>query len=97
MEEFLRFVLESDSAMGAMSVMKVAVKARSEGVEAYARVLLDWFEHGKYFVYGEGGDNVSIEWLLLNALKLVVDSELRRQIEEALIASQRQRFEKGKS
>ena len=45
----------------------------------------------------EGDEDTSVEGLLLNALKLVADSELRRQIEDALIAGQRQRFEKGKS
>jgi hypothetical protein len=35
---------------------------------------------------------VSVEALLLEALKLVVDPELRWQIEEALIANQRKRY-----
>jgi len=97
MEEFLRFVLESGSALGAMSVMKGAVKARAEGFEAYARVLLDWYTHEKFWFHFGGDEDTSVEGLLLEALKLVADSELRRQIEEALIAGQRQRFEKGKS
>ncbi|MGD0406214.1 MAG: hypothetical protein ABSB10_06130 [Candidatus Bathyarchaeia archaeon] len=96
-EEFLRLVLENDSASSLLSMMRGVAKARAEGFEAYARVLLDWYTHEKFWFHVEGDEDTSVEGLLLNALKLVVDSELRRQIEEALIASQRQRFEKGKS
>lgn len=70
--------------------MREAAKARVEGHEAYARVLLDWYTHGKLWVHGLGEDEVSVETLLLEALKTVVDADLRRQIEEALIARQRE-------
>jgi len=96
-EEFLRLVLENDSASSLLSMMRGVAKARAEGFEAYARVLLDWYTHEKFWFHFGGDEDTSVEGLLLEALKLVADSELRRQIEEALIAGQRQRFEKGKS
>ena len=78
-------------------MMRGIAKARAEGFGAYARVLLDWYTHEKFWFHVEGDEDTSVEGLLLNALKLVADSELRRQIEEGSIAGQRQRFEKGKS
>ena len=71
--------------------MRGVAKARAEGFEAYARVLLDWFTHEKFWFH-VGEEDVSVEGLLLEALKLVADPELRRQIEEALIANQRKRY-----
>ena len=87
-EEFIRLVLENNSALSLLSMMRGMAKARVEGFEAYARVLLDWYTHEKFWF----GDEVSVEVLLLEALKLVADPELRRQIEEALIAEQRKRY-----
>ena len=76
-------------------MMRGAAKAQAEGVDAYARVLLDWFEHEKYFVSTPGRDeDVSVEGLLLEVLKVVSYSELRRRIEQALVAKQRRRLEK---
>jgi len=88
-EEFLRLVLENGSALGFLTVMRGAAKTRVEGVDAYARVLLDWYTHGKRFFHAVGDDEASVEGLLLEALKAVKDSELRQRIEEALIAAQR--------
>jgi hypothetical protein len=90
-EEFLRLVLENDSASSLLSMMRGVAKARAEGFEAYARVLLDWYTHEKFWFH-VGEEDVSVEGLLLEALKLVADPELRRQIEEALIANQRKRY-----
>lgn len=96
-EEFLRLVIESGSVSGFLGMIRGVAKARAEGVDAYARVLLDWYTHGKYFFHVVGEDDMSVEGLLLDALKTVSDSELRRRVEEALIAKQRQRYleEKG--
>jgi hypothetical protein len=87
-EEFLRFVVDGDSAFGLLNLMRGAAKARSDGFEAYARVLLDWYTHGKLWV-SVLGDDAAVESLLLDTLKLVADSDLRRRIEEALVARQR--------
>jgi hypothetical protein len=65
------------------------VKARVEGHEAYARVLLDWYTLGKFWIEGSGEEELSVETLLLDALKTVANSELRGRIEEALTERQR--------
>jgi len=91
-EEFLRLALENGSALGFLTLVRGATKAHVEGFDAYARVLLDWYTHGKRYFNAAGQDQASVEGLLLEALKVVADSELRQQIEEALIATQRERY-----
>jgi len=88
-EEFLRLALENDSALGFLTLVRGATKAHVEGFDAYARVLLDWYMHGKRFFHATGEDAAPVEGLLLESLKVVADSELRQRIEEALIAAQR--------
>jgi hypothetical protein len=85
-EEFLRLVLENGSALGFLGIARGAAKTQAEGVNAYARVLLDWYTHGKRFFHALGENEAPIEGLLLEALRTVTDSELRRRIEETLIA-----------
>ena len=53
-------------------------------------MLLDWFLHGKFFLDDE--EEAPVEMLLLGALKEVSYAGLRGQIEEALVAAQRERF-----
>ena len=87
-EEFLSLIVESDSAFSVLRLMREALRFRVDGYEAYARVLLDWYTHGKFWIeISEHG--VSVESLLLDDLKTVADSDLRQRIEEALIAHQR--------
>jgi hypothetical protein len=88
-EDFLRLVVDEGSAVGLLSLMREAVRARVEGLEAYDRVLLDWYGHGKFWITGSGEDELSVETLLLDALKSVGDPELRGRIEEALVELQR--------
>ena len=90
-EEFLRLVLENGSASSVLSMMRGVAKARADGFEAYARVLLDWYTHEKFW-FQVGEDEASVETLLLDSLKVVNDPELRRRIEEALVAQQRKRY-----
>jgi hypothetical protein len=87
-EEFLRLIVESDSALSLLRLMREASRFRVDGHEAYVLVLLDWYTHGKFWIEGLER-NVSVEYLLLDALKLVADADLRQRIEEALIAHQR--------
>jgi hypothetical protein len=87
-EEFLRLVVDSGSALSVLSMVRGAAKSRTEGFDAYARVLLDWYTHGKFW-FQVGEEDVSVEALLLDALKMVADSGLRGRIEEALVAHQR--------
>lgn len=88
-EEFLRLVLEHDSAAGFLTLIRGTAKARAEGFDAYARVLLQWYTHEKRYFNAAGEDQASVEGLLLEALKVVSDSELRQRIEEALISAKR--------
>jgi hypothetical protein len=90
-EEFLRLVLENESASSLLSMMRGMAKARADGFEAYARVLLDWYTHEKFW-FQVGENETSVETLLLDSLKVVNDPELRRRIEEALVAQQRKRY-----
>ena len=87
--------MDSDSASGLLGWMRGVAKARAEGFEAYARVLLDWYAHEKYWI-SSGDDEVSVEALLLDSLKMVADSNLRRQIEETLIVKQCRIYLKSK-
>jgi hypothetical protein len=82
------------SAVVLLRLMREAAKARTEGIEAYARVLLDWYMHGKFWVRGSEVEELSVETLLLDALKTVADPELRGRIEDALMARQRSVYEK---
>ena len=96
--DFLGLVVDDDSALSVLRMMREAAKSRVEGLEAYARVLLDWFDHGKYWVKirsaSEKDEDAAIETLLLDSLKVIVDPDLRRRIEEELIAHQRRISEK---
>lgn len=83
-EGFLRLVVDNDSALSALRIIREAVKTEVEGVEAYARVLLGWYKGGKFWV-SDAVDDKSVELLLLDALKVVSSVDLRRQIEEVLI------------
>lgn len=87
-EDFLKLVSDNGSALGLLRLMREAMKSQVDGYEAYARVLLDWYTHGKFWVKSEPED-VAVETLLLDVLKTVADSDLRRGIEEALISRQR--------
>jgi hypothetical protein len=83
-EEFLKVAVENGSASNVLNMMRVFAKTRAEGFEAYARVLLGWYQRGKYFFPVSGSERVSVEGLLLNALKDVREPDLRGRIEEAL-------------
>ena len=93
-EDFLRLVVDEGSALGLLRLMREAVKARVEGYEAYARVLLDWYTHGKFWIDSSGEEELPVETLLLDALKTVADPELRGRIEEGLTARQRRIHER---
>ena len=87
-EDFLRLVVDDDSALSVLSMMGGAAKSKVDGAEAYARVLLYYFTHGKFWI-SDRDDEVSVEVSLLDALKIVTDKDLRSQIEQALIEQQR--------
>jgi hypothetical protein len=84
-EKLLKLVVDNDSAQSLATMMRETAKTRVNGLEAYARVLLDWYTHRKFWIHGLN-DELSVESLLLEALKMVADPDLRRRIEEALVA-----------
>ncbi len=92
-EDFLRIVVDSESALGTLSMMREAARSKFEGFQAYAQVLLYYYMHGKFWIR-DRDDEVSVEFLLLDALKTVADKDLRAQIEHAL--TERQRCIEGK-
>jgi hypothetical protein len=90
-EEFVRFVLRSGSALAVLNMMQGMERARSEGLEAYARVLLNWYANGRRWISVTDEDEAPVEPMLLHALKDVSDPQLRRQIEEALMIKPRKK------
>ena len=84
-EDFLKLVLEKGSALTLLGLVRGATKTQSEGVNAYARVILNWYTHGKHFFHAMGQDEAPVEGLLLESLKTIKDPELCRQIEEELM------------
>jgi hypothetical protein len=94
-EDFLELTLENNSALGTLNLLREASKTQINGLEAYARVLLDWYTHDKFWI-PTIGEEESVEFLLLEALKTVTDRELAQQIEQALIAEQHRRQIKEK-
>lgn len=62
--------------------MEIAAKA--EVFEAYVRVLLGWYKNGKLWMCITDEDEMPIEPMLLEALKMVGNCKLRQEIEEAL-------------
>jgi len=81
-EKFLRFVLRDGSALAVVNWLEKAGKV--EGLEAHARVLLNWHKNGKLWMYVTDEDEAPIEPMLLSALKEVSDPQLRQEIEEEL-------------
>jgi hypothetical protein len=72
-------------------MMQSMGKAGSEGLEAYARVLLNWYANGRKWIYVTEEEQTPVEPMLLHALKEVSDPQLRRQIEEALVIKPRKK------
>jgi hypothetical protein len=85
-EEFLKTAVDSQSILKILGFLRTASKSQAEGINANARVLLNWHKQGKHFFHAPGQDDSPVEGLLLEALKTVTDSELRQQIEQTLIA-----------
>jgi hypothetical protein len=84
-EEYLRVILQNGSALAVLNMVQGMAKARSEGVEAYARVLLNWYKNKKYWISAADENDVSVETTLLQVLKEVADPQLRKEIQEALM------------
>jgi hypothetical protein len=85
-EEFLKIAVDNESILKILGFVRTASKSQAEGINANARVLLNWHRQGKRFFHAPGQDDSPVEGLLLEVLKTVTDSELRQQIEQTLIA-----------
>ena len=59
-------------------------KTGVEGLEAKARVLLDWYKRGSFWIAFETGKNLSVENQLLELLSKVEDKNLRDEIERTM-------------
>lgn len=94
LEGFLRLVLRTGSASSVLNMMQTMAEARLQGLEAYARVLLNWQNSGKDWVQVSDENNVPVETMLLHALTDVADPQLRRDIEEALMIRPRKQANK---
>jgi len=81
-EKFISFILRDGSALSVLNWLDKAGKA--EGLEAYARVLLNWYKNGKRWIHVTDEDEAPIEPMLLSALKEVADPQIREAIEEEL-------------
>jgi hypothetical protein len=84
-EEFLKLILQTGSALSVLNMMQGMTKARIQGSEAYARVLLNWYKNGKWWIYVSEDGEASVETLLLNVLTDISDPQLRREVQEALV------------
>ena len=94
LEEFLRLVLRTGSALTVLNMMQGMAKARSQGLEAYARVLLNWYKNGKQWVPVSDENEAPVETMLLHALMDVADPQLRREVQEALMMKPRKQADK---
>jgi hypothetical protein len=86
---FLRFVLRCGSAVAVLPMLDRCES--SGGFDAYARVLLKWYERGRDFIAVSDESDAPVEHMLLQAVKQVADPGLRRQIEDALTGSNKKR------
>jgi hypothetical protein len=84
-EEYVRFVLKVGSPLTVLTMMRSLSEAKSGGLEDYARVLLNWHRNGQYWVRITDENEVTVEHLLLNALKELPDEQLRKEIRESLM------------
>ena len=83
-EEFLETLVENGSVLNLLTLMKGAAKTQPKGINAHAQVLLSWYKQGKRYFHALGEDEAPVEGLLLETLKTVSGSDLRKQIQETL-------------
>ena len=82
-EKFIHFILRDGSALSVLNWLDNAGKV--EGLEAHARVLLNWYRNGKMRIDTTDEDEAPIEPMLLSTLKDIADPQLREAMEEELL------------
>lgn len=90
-EEFLKFILQNGSALTVLSMIQSMTRVEPAAFEAYARVLLNWYKAGRYWVHVTDEIEAPVEQMLLLSLKDVADPRLRGEIQETLIVSPHER------
>jgi hypothetical protein len=84
-ERFFQFCLDNESVSAVLNGLENMRRYRTEGLEAYARVLLHRLRKGRHFINGDGEEDISVQAHLLDCLKLgMINAQLRLEIEEAL-------------
>ena len=94
-EGYLRFVVKNGSPSAVLSLMQSFSDEKSGRFEDYVRVLLDWYKNGQYWTQVTDENPVSVEHLLLDALKELPDEQLRKEVREALVYKPRGRKKKA--
>ena len=90
-EEYLNFVLRNNSALIVLSMIQSMARVEPAAFEAYARVLLNWYKTGRYWIHVTDEIEAPVENMLLHSLKDVADPRLRNEIQETLIVSPHKR------
>lgn len=85
-QKFISIVIQEESALSACRLLE----NRKQSTEAYVRVLLTWLRNGKRWIktdinYDGNERYISIEHLLLQALKNLKNKKLTQRVERALI------------
>ena len=89
-ERFIQFCLDNESVSAVLNLLGTMRRYRTEGLEAYARVLLHYLRKGMYFFPGDDEKEMSVKAHLLDCLKLgIANAQLRLEIEEALKKARR--------
>ncbi|GEM_PF-2146367 len=95
-EEFLKFILRNGSALTAISMFQSMARVEPAAFETYARVLLNWYKTGRYWVHVTDEVEAPVEQMLLHSLKDVADPRLRNQIQETLISPHKRSSHKNR-
>ena len=91
-ERFIQFCLDNESVGAVLNGLEIMRRYRTEGLEAYARVLLHYLRKGRYFIRADGDEDehISVQAHLLDCLKLgIINAQLRLEIEEDLKKARR--------
>jgi hypothetical protein len=91
-EEYLKLVLRNNSALTVLTMIQSMARVEPAAFEAYARVLLNWYKTGRFWIHVTDEIEAPVEHMLLHSLKDVADPRLRNEIQEALVISSHKRL-----
>lgn len=83
-ERFMELSNEKESIVNLLRAAEKGIEGIVEANEAKARVLLDWFEKGIYWISSETGKGFYIPSFLLEMLGKIKDEKLRKNVEDTL-------------